>query len=286
MSNSKPYLPPTHAWSTPKCCFPCKIDDHLEQINTLINNMPPALWKLYLSQMYIPFLHRLTRSDPKRRMPPAWIAKLPARRPPKSLRRMFYDVCALGQRNPSLEGEAARPVLIQMHAGVWQIMHFLTNDNSLNANTYGNLWAQMEMLNGTFELLIHFNKSLREHPHTGDPVGFARFAMRSGADEYMLGVIEQALADRTCRPRLAGLEKRWDRARERMEAMQAEIKKLVGETHGRRLALGMALHARLGRSSSLGSLSEELLLKCMGGLAPELVQWGAIAQPWLTGMWE
>ena len=277
------YAPPTRPWKSRNCCVPCKVDDRWDQVNAVLNNMPPELWTRFLAEMYTPFLRRLALSDPKGRMPLSWIATLPARRPySRSLRGLFFDVCALAVRNPKIEGSAARPVLQEMHTSVWLVVKFMSTDGLLSRNIHGNLWSQMMMLTGTCELLDHFNRCIRNFPLACNAVNFAQFTVRCGADEYMLGIIDQSLGDRSARPTIERRARRYDAAREKMHAMRVEIVKLVEVIHARRLAVAMVLYAPLGRGSWIYGMPEELLVKCVGGLEPELVRWDVVARPWLS----
>jgi hypothetical protein len=276
------YTPPTRPWKPPDCCFPCKVDNHWEQIQAVLNNMPPELWTRFLAEMYTPFLRRLALSDPKGRMPLSWITTLPARRPySRSLRGLFFNACALAVRNPKLEGSAARPVLQEMHASAWLVMKFMDTNGLLSRNVHGNLWSQMMMLTGTCELLDHFNRCIRNFPLACNAANFAQFTVRCGAENYMLGIIDQALGDGMARPKIERRARRYDAAREKMRAMRVEIVKLVQVIHARRLAVAMVLHPRLGRGSWIYGMPEEVLRTCVGGLAPELVRWDVVARPWL-----
>ena len=282
MDTAEPYTPPARPWSVPKCCTPCRIEDRWEQVQAHIDNMPPELWRLFIERMYTPLLVRLAGIDPKRRLTVAWVTALPPRRPTKSLKRLFFDACAQAQRNPSVEGTAARPVILRMYEYTLGILAFIDTFTPICPSVYHNLRAQILMLNADFPMLVHFSRCIRDCPFAINPAAFARETVRSGVDAYMLETIDRALSDRGIRPTIERRARRYDVAGQRMAAMRSEIIARVANIHDRRLAVAMALHTRLGQGSALGRMPEELLCRCVRGLAPELVRWDEITGPWMA----
>lgn len=283
MSTNKPYRPSARRWDVPTCCVPCKMDDQSDQVSALINNMPPDLWTLFLDQMYKPFLLRLATSDAKGRMPPSWIDVLPDRRPPKSLRQIFYDACALAHRNPAVEGTAARGVIVRMYSGTWLILQFMNKHGQMSPYTVSHLRTQMEMLTGNMEVMVHLNRCIRAYPFSWNPTAFARFTIRSGAHEFMLDVLERTIREPGSRPSIERRAKRFDMIQDRVQSVRDEIILLVDLIRAKRLAIAMALHKRLGGDSQMAVLSEELVIKCLvKSIPPALIRWDTIAQPWLV----
>ena len=85
--------------TTTSCCFQCTVERDIRRIQKIVHyeSMPLFVWDRFRNIMLIPFLQRLSSSD-GRLLPKSWITRLPLRRPPTSLRQLFYDMCveALG----------------------------------------------------------------------------------------------------------------------------------------------------------------------------------------------
>ena len=276
----KPYTTPKYQWSLPTCCMLCRVDSLWDQVNMVINNMPPELWALFLAKMYTPFLHRIAVAEERGRMPANWIAKLPPRRPPSSARRHFYDACRLALDNPAIEGNMARPVLLQMYQSIFSLLTMI--QPYMTADAFSNLWAQKSMLNGNFELFTNFSRAIKHHSPACSMVSFARQAVRIGAEEHILALIDQELGGNRTRPMLARHTKKLSDAHVIMTNMRTCIHAVKDAERARRLVIAMALHPRLGASSALSALSEELIVKCVGPLPAELVRWDELAGEWLV----
>ena len=275
----RPYSAPKYQWSLPTCCVPCRVDSLWDQINMVINNMPPALWTLFLAKMYTPFLYRIAAADERGRMPAKWITALPARRPHPSARRHFFDACRLALENPALEGNAARPVLLKMYHAIFLVLNMI--QPFMEASVYANLWAQMSMINGNYEIFTQFSSAIKHRSPTCSMVAFARHAMRCGAEDHMLDLIHRELHGNRGRPVLERHAKKASEAHVIMRNMRDSIHAVKDAERARRLAVAMALHARLGAVSALSALSDELVLKCVGSLPAELVRWDDLAGEWL-----
>ena len=277
---ARKYKAPTDRWTPPTCCVPCRIDNMWDQVNSILDNMPPELWTRFLVRMYTPFLHRLVAADPKHRMPCNWITMLPLRRPPKSVRRQFYDACKFAITNPTLEGNMARPILMKMYQAIWSLLHLI--QPSVDTDVFSNLWAQMAMLNGNFELFLAFSGVIKRHSPTCSMLNFARQATRCGAENHILDLVHRELSGQRRRPMFDRHAKKVSTAHHIMQNIRVGIEHVRDTTHARRLAVAMALHSRLGALSGLSLLSEEMLAKCIGSFLPELVRWDELAGNWLA----
>ena len=254
----------------PPCCFQCTIERDVRRTQAMIHyeTMPLFVWDRFRMIMLIPFLYRLSASDGKngRLLPKGWITRLPFRRPPTSLRQLFYDMCVEALGDNFVPGCVQRLynlgfTLVQ---SIWDQMPATWTPVALT--------AQLKAMRGQDPVLgFVLNMILDEDDEDEVDVEIcAEHFVQTGVVDHALLVLDSMQADCDNVHKKANLACVASLIRERMR-----------DEAQRRVAVGMVLCMKVGSDSScpMNVLSPEMIRICLDlsdEPAPKLVRWNDV----------
>ena len=253
----------------PHCCFQCTAERDVRRIQKMIHyeSMPLFIWNRFRIIMLIPFLYRLSSSDGKngRLLPKGWITRLPLRRPPTSLRQLFYDMCveALGENFVPGCVQRLYNLGFTLVQSIWAHMP--------DPWTPVALTVQLKAIRGQDPVLGYVLNMLDEDEDDVDVDMCAEHFVQSGASDYALLVLDSLQDDCDNANKAANLA-----------CVASVIRERVYDEARRRVAVGMVLLMRPADSSScphMTALSPELLRICLDlsdEPVPKLVGWNDV----------
>ena len=255
-----------------------KTDAMISAIQDIIDDMPEGLWEHFINMMYIPFLKRLVHADHRGILPAKWMVTLPVRRPPRSLRQNFYDLCKVLQTDRNTHGKECRDILNALHQPAYDLLHSMLNKNPKmleSRDAFMGLTAQLQMINGSYSTYKFVKNYLEDFEGVDFLVGYV---VKSGGTEFVLEVCRGFLNDiSTDRPKHgAVLVSNALINTPKTHALLALIEGLenhIKTQQDRKIAVAMALHGRLGGGSALGSLGADLLSSMIPADPPRQVLW-------------
>ena len=257
--------------------FNQRLEITISSVQDTIDEMPVGMWACFLDNMYTPFLKRLVHADPKGILPSKWMLALPSRRPPRSLRQNYYDLCAILHMDRSMHGPGCREVLEKIHKPAYDLLHGLLNKDPYlleSRDAFMGLVAQLQMMTGQYSTYRFVKNYLRDYDGVDFLVGYI---IKSGATEFVLESARGLAQDLTQhRPDHDDYESTKLIYIPSGHALSALIKGLKGYLKGqraRKIAVAMALHGRLGAGSGLGALGSDLLAAMVPADPPRQVFW-------------
>jgi hypothetical protein len=241
--------------------------------------------------MLLPFLQRLAMVDSRRRFPVEWLVTLPSDRPLNSPQTHFYDLCKFVYTNPGISGAEFSNKINSILLEGFGLLQMLINEkhvpSSKHIELHVNLSFQLQMIGGHYGI-NRFIKNHIESIANGNQKDISLLTshiIKCGAVQPAIQYAQALLLD-ICHSiggdggsRLGGnisnsrtprCHEVWTRnLRELSEALCAH----VALQDSRRLALAMALHARLGDRSPLAALGEDLVDVVAPRDPPRYITW-------------
>ena len=246
----------------PHCCFQCKIERDIRQIQKIVHyeTMPLFVWDRFRNIMLIPFLYRLSTSN-ARLLPKGWITRLPFRRPPTSLRQLFYDMCVEALGDNYVPGCVQRLfnlglTLVQsLSCDVWTIVALTTQLKAMR--------GQDPVLGYVLNIIVN-----EEDSDEVDIELCAEHFVRTGAVDHALYILDSMQADCDSVDKKANLV-----------CVASVIRERMRDEAQRRFAVGMVLRMKVDPGCPMTVLSPELIRICVDMSdepAPKLVRWNDV----------